>query len=66
MQVYINPDGTFNLLKLTADVSGLSEAEILWVIQRAEQLEGEGLSKERAKEIILKEREERPWENLRS
>ncbi len=58
-----NPDGkTFNGVKMFAELTGVSEAEIQWTFDRLKQLQVvEGKSKEDAKRIVTEEARLKPW-----
>jgi hypothetical protein len=62
VKAYQNPDGTYNGLKILADLSGLSLAEIAWTWNRMKQLHAEGVPSEKRKAIVAEEAKSRPWE----
>lgn len=58
-----NPDGTFNGISLLSELSGLPDAEILWIFKRTQELRMvEGKTREEAKAIVKAEAVGRPWE----
>lgn len=62
MNDWRNPDGTYNGIKMLADLSGLSRAEVAWTAKRLQQLMAAGSSKAEAKAIVKTEAAEKPWE----
>lgn len=55
---------TFNGIKMLAELSGLSEAEVRWTADRLKQMmHVEGRSKDEAKRIVAEEAAGRPWES---
>lgn len=59
---YANGDGTYNGAKMLAEISGLSEAEIVWTFNRMKHLtQVEGHHKAYAKGIVKAEAKSKPW-----
>lgn len=61
-EAHENDDGTFNGVSIFAELTGLSEAEVLWTFDRIKALYRDGKSKEEAKAIVKAEAVVRPWE----
>jgi hypothetical protein len=62
MDKHRNPDGTWNGVKLLNELTGLSEAEIVWTFSRTKELMVvEGKSAAEAKAIVEREIPARPW-----
>jgi hypothetical protein len=61
---YRNADrNTYNAAKMMADLSGLSQAEIVWTFNRLKNLmQYEGKTKEEAQAQVKIEAADRPWE----
>lgn len=59
----LNPDGTYNGVKIMARLSGLSEAEVKWTFYRFKHLmQVQKKTKDEAKAIITEESKTKPWE----
>lgn len=58
---YRNANGTYNGAAAMADMTGLSQAEILWTFNRLKELRALGVSSDDAKAIVLREQKAKPW-----
>ena len=64
LEGYRSKNGTYNGVRLFADVTGLSREEIAWTARRLHHLLNvEKKSKDEAKRIVAAEGKTRPWEN---
>ena len=62
MSKYRNDDGSYNGARELADMSGISEAEVLWTFTRLRHyLVTERLSKDEARRRVAEEAKARPW-----
>lgn len=50
-----NSDGTYNGVKMMAQLSGLSEEEIKWTWDRLKELKAQGVPTDQAKKIVHQE-----------
>lgn len=60
---YRNENGTVNGAAFFADVTGISQAEIMWTFNRLKELKAAGHSKEEMTRIVADECKSRPWES---
>lgn len=56
-----NGDGTYNGVKLFAELTGLPEAEIAWMGRRAKELYAEGKTRDEVKRTLTEEGRTKPW-----
>jgi hypothetical protein len=61
MEKHRNSDGTYNGAAVFAELTGLSEAEIKWIMARTKELIATGLPKEERLAIIKGEAKGKPW-----
>lgn len=57
-----NANGTYNGVTIFAEITGLPEAEILWMFNRLKELMASGVNKTDAKAIVADEGQRKPWE----
>lgn len=62
MKKHQNKDGTFNGVKIFAELTGLHEDEIAWMFKRMQHLLNvDKKTKEEAKIIVTEEAKQKPW-----
>ena len=56
-----NPDGTVNGIAALAQLSGLDQREITWMVRRSMELRTAGWNAEQVKGVLRKEGAAKPW-----
>lgn len=56
-----NENGTFNGIKMLADLSGRPEPEVAWIADRVKTLMAEGKTKDQITPILNEEAKAEPW-----
>lgn len=58
---YRNPNGTYNGVAMLHDLSGISQDEIYWTLNRLRELMRSGTPQSEAVRVVKEEAKEKPW-----